>query len=80
MQQQCQDAYRCRYVTYLGKLYRCSNLPMRLGLSLISSLKTTSDNHRKAVTHENSSKSSIGMIHMTNLRQCQNAIESTMTT
>jgi hypothetical protein len=28
----------------------------------------TSDDHRKAVTHENSSKSSIGMIHMTNPR------------
>ncbi len=43
----------------------------------ISSLKTTEkrhilvvtgDNHRKAVTHENASKSSIGTIHMTSPR------------
>ena len=31
-------------------------------------LAVTSDNHLKAVTHENNSKSSIGMIHMTNPR------------
>ncbi len=62
-------------VSYLGKLCPYSNLPMRLGISFISSLKTTdkrhilavtSDTHQRAVTHENNSKSSIGMIHMTN--------------